>query len=284
MKPGIFDKLENIYKDVEQILHSTSYSPHTVRAYLGQLKAFLETVSPKLPSELGVKEIKTYISNLNKSGLSRSTVDQAINALHFLYTEVLHRPVPIKDFNRPPTRKAPPVILSGNEISRIAGAARELKHKLMILLAYTAGLRTSEIVGLLVGDLDLDNLTINVRGTGKKLNRTTVFAEILRSPIQFLIKGRKPSCYIFTGSEGSPLTTRAVTKFFKIALEESGITKKATPRTLRHSFTAHLLESGADLKIAQKLLGHTRSDVTSYYNGLWNLSDLNPEIELDSNN
>jgi site-specific recombinase XerD len=159
-----------------------------------------------------------------------------------------------------------------------------MKHKLMILLTYTAGLRTSEVVSLLVGDLDLNDLTINVRGRGKKRNRTTVFAEILRSPIQFLIKGREPSCYVFTGSEGNPLTTRAVTKFFKAALEASGITKKATPRTLRHSFTAYLLESGADLKIVQRLLGHTRSDVTSYYGGLWDLSDLNPEIELDLNN
>jgi site-specific recombinase XerD len=281
---SILDKLENIYKDVEQILHSTHYSPHTVRAYLGQLKNFLETISPKLPSELGVKEIKTYIAYLNKSGRSRSTIDQAINALYFLYTEVIHRPVLIRDINRPAIRKAPPVILSGNEISRIASATRDIKHKLMILLTYTAGLRTSEVVNLLVGDLNLDNFTINVKGTGKKRNRTTVFAEILKSPIQFLIKGREPSCYVFTGSEGNPLTTRAVTKFFKVALEASGINKKATPRTLRHSFTAYLLESGADLKIAQRLLGHTRSDVTSYYDGLWNFSDLNPEIELDSNN
>ncbi len=284
MKPAIIDKLDSIYKDVEQILHSTHYSPHTVRAYLGQLKAFIETVSPKLPSELGVKEIKTYIGYLTKSGRSRSTIDQAINALHFLYTEVLHRPVLIRDINRPAVKRTPPVILSGNEISRIVSATRNLRHKLIILLAYTAGLRTSEVVNLLVGDLNLDNLTINVRGSGKRRNRTTVFAEILRSPIQFLIEGRKPSCYIFTGSEGNPLTTRAVTKFFKAALKASGISKNATPRTLRHSFTAYLLESGADLKIAQRLLGHSRSDVTSYYGGLWNLSDLNPEIELNSNN
>ncbi len=284
MKPGILDILDNIYKDVERILHSTHYSPHTIRAYLCQLKAFLETVSPKLPSELSVKEIKIYIANLNKSGRSRSTIDQAINALHFLYTEVIHRPVLIRDLERPTIRRTPPVILSGNEISRIASATRDLKHKLMILLAYTAGLRTSEVVNLLVGDLNLDNLTINVRGSGKRRNRTTVFAEILRSPIQFLIESRKPSCYVFTGFEGNPLTTRAVTKFFKTALEASGINKKATPRTLRHSFTAHLLQSGADLKIAQRLLGHTRSDITSYYGGLWNLSDLNPEIKLDSNN
>ncbi len=284
MKPGILSKLDNIYKDVERILHSTHYSPHTIRAYLGQLKAFLETVSPKLPSELSVKEIKTYIAYLNKSGRSRSTVDQAVNALNFLYTEVIHRSVLIRDINRPAIRKAPPVILSGNEISRIASATRDMKHKLMILLTYTAGLRTSEVVNLLVGDLNLENLTINVRGTGKRRNRKTILAEILRSPIQFLIESRKPSCYVFTGSEGNPLTTRAVTKFFKAALVASGINKKATPRTLRHSFTAHLLESGADLKIAQKLLGHTRSDITSYYGGLWNLTDLNPEIELDSNN
>ena len=284
MKHSILDKLENIFKDIERILHSTDYSPHTVRAYLGQLKAFLETVSPKLPSELSVKEIREYIEYLTKSGRSRSTIDQAINALHFLYTEVIHRPVHIRNLNRPAIRKAPPVILSGNEISRIASATRDLKHKLIILLTYTAGLRTSEVVNLLVGDLNLDNLTINVRGSGKRRNRTTVFAEILRSPIQFLIKGRKPSCYVFTGSEGNPLTTRAVTKFFKTALKASGISKDATPRTLRHSFTAHLLQSGADLKIAQRLLGHTRSDITSYYGGLWNLSDLNPEIELDSNN
>jgi site-specific recombinase XerD len=284
LKPGILDKLENIYKDFEQILHSTHYSPHTVRAYLGQLKAFLETVSPKLPSELSMKEIGVYIGHLTKSGRSRSTIDQAINALHFLYTEVLHHPVLIRDIDRPAVKRTPPVILSGNEITRIVAATRKLKHKLIILLSYTAGLRTSEVVNLLVGDLNLENLTINVRGSGKKRNRTTVFAEILRSPIQSLIEGRKPSCYIFTGSEGNPLTTRAVTKFFKAALEASGITKKATPRTLRHSFTAYLLESGADLKIAQRLLGHTRSDVTSYYGGLWNLSDLNPEIELNSNN
>jgi site-specific recombinase XerD len=281
MKPGILDKLEGTYKDVEQILHSTHYSPHTIRAYIGQLNTFLKTVSPKLPSELSMKEIRAYIDHLIKSGYSRSTVDQAVNALHFLYNEVIHRPVLIRDIDRPNVRRTLPVILSGNEISKIAGATREPKHKLMILLAYTAGLRTSEVVSLLVGDLNLDNLTINVRGSGKKLNRTTFFAEILKSPIQYLIKGRKPSCYVFTGSEGSPLTTRAVTKFFKIALEKSGINKKATPRTLRHSFTAYLLESGADIKIAQRLLGHIRSDITSYYGGLWDLSDLNPELELD---
>lgn len=283
MKQKVCDKLENVCKNIERILHSTHYSPHTVRAYLGQLKSFLETVSPKLPSELGVKEIKTYIGHLIESGRSRATVDQAINALHFFYTEVIHRPVLIRDLKRPATIRTPPVILSDDEISKIASATRNLKHKLMILLAYTAGLRTSEVVNLLVGDLNLNNLTLTVRGNEKRRSRTTVFAEILRSPIQFFIEGRKPSCYVFTGSEGNPLTTRAVTKFFKTALEVSGINKKATPRTLRHSFTAHLLESGADLGIVQRLLGHTRSDVTSYYGKLWELPDLNPENELDLN-
>lgn len=274
------ETLDSIYNDCEQILVSSHYSTHTVRAYLGQLRMFLAVTAPRPPSELSAKEIKTYIVNLVKAGSSRSTIDQAVNSLHFLYSEVFKRPVHLRDVQRPVSKRTPPVILTGEEVSRIADATGNLKHKLIILLAYTAGLRTSEVVNLQVRDFDHDNLTISVRGNGKKRNRTTIFAEILLSPIQTITRDKKPFCYLFTGYEGKPLTPRAVSKFFKIALDASGIGKIATPGTLRHSFTALILESGVDLKIAQKLLGHTRSDVTSYYSKLWLHPDPDSNIEM----
>lgn len=276
MKQVTFD---SIYKDFEQLLISSHYSTHTVRAYLGQLRAFLKVTAPKSPSELSTKEIKAYIANLVKAGSSRSIIDQAVNSLHFLYSEVFKHPVPLRDMQRPASKRNAPVILTGEEVCRIADATGNLKHKLIILLAYTAGLRISEVVNLQVRDFDHDNLTISVRGSGKRRNRTTIFSEILLSPIQTITQGKNPFCYLFTGYKGKPLTPRAVSKLFKIALEASGIGKTATPRTLRHSFTALILESGVDLKIAQKLLGHTRSDVTSYYSNLW--LNLDPDSKME---
>lgn len=251
---------------LEMKLKSCSYRPQTINAYLGQLRAFFRYIEPKDPRRLSDEEILEYLVYLNNSRKSRSTVDQAINALRFLWNEIYEQPFPVQDIPRPEKKNRVPVILTLDEVKRIAVAAENLKHRLMIEVAYSAGLRVSELVATKVGDVNLAEKALFVKGEGKNpKGRTTIFSGGLKDAIARQIGNKKPEDYLFPSERGGKLTTRAFAKYFKAALEASGVKKEATPHSLRHSFATFLLHNGVGVAALQNLLGHVRRESTSFY-------------------
>ena len=254
---------------IENQMRKHDYSHQTVKAYQGQLKSFFIRISPRLPHEATNEDLHEFINHLNETKKSRSTIDQAVNALRFLWKEVLSREFPIEDISRPVKKERQPVFLTLEEVQRIAMASENLKHRLMIEMAYSAGLRVSEVVNIKVQDVDLENKSLFVCGFGKNpKGRTTIFSGDLEDAIVRQIGMKKPSDLLFPSERGGRLTTRAFAKYFKAALESSGVKKAATPHSLRHSFAALLLQTGEKVRTVQNLLGHVRRESTNFYTKL----------------
>ena len=254
---------------IEGQLRARDYSYQTVKAYLGQLKSFLAHIHPRSPQEATNEDLHEYMDYLIESNKSRSTIDQTVNALRFFWNEGFGRDFPMENISRPEKKERQPVFLALEEVRQIAMAAGNLKHRLMIELAYSAGLRVSEVVNILVRDVNLENKNLFVRGTGKKpKGRTTIFSRNLEDAIARQIGIKKPDDYLFPSERGGRLTTRAFAKYFKAALEASGIEKHATPHSLRHSFAALLLQAGTKVRTVQNLLGHVRRESTIFYTKL----------------
>ncbi len=255
----------NLFESFNSQLMLRDYSPKTIRAYLGQLRAFVRFFRARHPQDLTSADIRGYLLHLVEADLSRSAVDQALNALRFLYTELYHQPLELKDIPRPKLEHKLPVVLSREEVQQLAVAAGNPKHRLMIEVMYAAGLRVSEIVQVRVKEINLQDLTLSVAGSQGKKDRVTVLADTLRDALSRQMGGKNPSDYLFPSERGGALTTRSVAKFFKAALANSGIAKEATPHSLRHSFAVHLLEAGTDIRHISQLLGHARQETTRIY-------------------
>jgi site-specific recombinase XerD len=254
-----------LFDGIQSELTLREYSPKTIKAYLGQLRAFVRFFEARHPQDLTNEDIHSYLLHLVEAGLSRSAVDQALNAIRFLYAEMYGKPFALKNIPRPKMEQRLPVVLFREEVKQIAIAAGNSKHRLMIEVMYAAGLRVSEIVQVRVKDIDLERLTLVVRGGAGKQDRTTVLAESLRDALSRQMAGKKSSEFLFPSERGGALTTRSVAKFFKAALDAAGVEKEATPHSLRHSFATHLLEAGTDIRYIQQLLGHARLETTRIY-------------------
>ena len=163
-----------------------------------------------------------------------------------------------------------PIVLSREEIRNIIDSIRNLKHKLIISLAYGAGLRISEVVNLKVKDVNLEELTIHLKNAKGKKDRITIFPEKIRSNLKSLIIGKKSDDYLFESERGGKLTERTAQKVFENALRRAGIKKDATFHSLRHSFATHLLENGVDIRYVQELLGDRNIRTTQVYTQVTN--------------
>jgi len=152
----------------------------------------------------------------------------------------------------------------------VISSIKNLKHKLIISLAYGAGLRVSEVVNLKIKDINLDELTIHLKNAKGKKDRITIFSEKIKNDLQNLIAGKNLNDYLFESERGGKLTERTVQKVFENALRGAGIKKDATFHSLRHSFATHLLENGVDVRYVQELLGHANIRTTQVYTKVTN--------------
>lgn len=253
---------------IEVKLQLCDYKPQTINAYLGQLRAFFRYVKPLDPRRFSSDELRAYLVHLNERGKSRSTTDQTVQALRFLWREFYDLPFPLEeeDIPRPQRKDRVPVLLTQEEVKRIAIAAENLKHRLMIELAYSAGLRVSEVVNVRAGDVNLLENTLFVRREGRPgEGRNTIFSYSLGDAISRQIGMKQPDDFLFPSQRGGKLTTRTFAKYFRAALEASAVVKEATPYSLRHSFATSLLRNGSNVPTVQNLLGHARRESTRFY-------------------
>lgn len=263
----------SINQKLRLALRLKGYSAKTTKAYCGHVRRYIEAKSTNMPDEPNGKavhsgrlDVQWYTQYLLNQGHSHAYVNQAISALRFLAKEVLKQSAQKHEYIRPKSEKKLPYVLSEEEVMLILQAVDNLKHRAMLYLAYSSGLRVSEVVRLKISDLDISRSTLLVRqGKGRK-DRYTMLSNAAWEIVQAYILSEKPGHWLFPGqTKGKHLTERSLQKVFNQALKRSGIKKDAGIHVLRHSFATHLLEAGTDLRYIQELLGHLNSSTTERY-------------------
>jgi len=260
--------MENILDKTERMLRLRNYSSKTRKSYLLYIKEYI-IFAKKHNIESKQKAIEEFLLNKHKRRQSPQTINLALNAVKFLYKEVLGDPQKI-ELKFAKRSKKLPIVLSRGEVEKIIQATDNAKYKLMISLGYACGLRVSEVVSIKVNDLDINELVIHIKNAKGRKDRISVLPEKLQDDLRNLIAGKMGNEYLFTSNRGGKLTTTSLQKMFRKSLDKTGIKKKATFHSLRHSFATHLLENGTDVRYVQELLGHANIRTTQIYTQVTN--------------
>ncbi|MCX2739419.1 tyrosine-type recombinase/integrase [Pontibacter anaerobius] len=250
-------------------LYLLNYSLNTIRTYHSLLLRFLNGHSEGLEviNGFGTQEINEYHRQMVQSQkYSFSLINQSINAVKFYFHRVLGRhTLDLSQIERPEKPHRLPTVLSKEEVKRILLATDNLKHRCMLQLLYSGGLRISEVINLRLTDVQSGRNMLLIRGGKGKKDRTTLLSQRLLESLRAYYKVYRPKVWLFEGQQGGQYTVESLRNVFRAAREKAAVRTKATPHTLRHSFATHLLEQGTDLRYIQTLLGHRSSKTTEIY-------------------
>lgn len=250
-------------KKMENEMRLKAMSPRSMRAYGSCVRSFLEFVGDGF-ERLDEQKVKAFLLQKQDEGLAPQSVNLYLNGITFFYRHVMNEQVKL-DIRFAKIPKRLPVVLSHGEVLRLIDSYANRKHKLLVSLAYGAGLRVSEVVHLCVRDLDFERWLLTVRSGKGNRDRQTLFPEKLRNDLRVVCAFRDPQDYLFMSERGGRLSTRTAQKVFEQGLKRAGVTRPATFHSLRHSFATHLLENGTDIRFVQELLGHVSIRTTQRY-------------------
>lgn len=259
-------KKRTLRERMEQEMQIRNYRESTIKSYVG-LIANLSKHYNLSPAKITLRQFKDYLYyRVQINGVSTSTVNQTIGAYKILVQDVLGRNWEQFKVKRPRKERKLPVVLSQEEVVKLFGNVKNLKHLTAFSVAYSSGLRLGEVVALQAKDIDSERMQILVmNGKGNKM-RYSILAKELLPLLRTYYRLYKPGEYLFEGQKKNKhLNERSLSVAFKKCLKKSGIQKDASFHTLRHSFATHLLEQGTNLKVIQLLLGHNSLKTTSIY-------------------
>ncbi|MBE3562166.1 MAG: tyrosine recombinase XerC [Hydrogenibacillus schlegelii] len=262
-------------------------SRRTIEAYAADVRslmAFLAEVGVRRPEDVTPVLARQYVAALLKAGLSRRTVARRVSGarafFRYLVREGWLPADPFAAVRLLRRGRRLPKALMPDEMPKLLAAPAEspigLRDRAMLELLYASGLRVSELVGLVLGDLDLGRRLVTVKGKGGK-GRIVPFGRPAAAALaRYLEQGRPallrrapaPVEHVFVGVRGAPLSDRAVRRRLERLRREAGIAARATPHVLRHTFATHLLDGGADIRVVQELLGHVNLSTTQIYTHL----------------
>lgn len=248
-----------------QQMELKGYSKNTISTYIDCLVSLSKHYKTS-PDLLSVDQIREYFHyKLTVEKLSKSWVNQTIGALKILYCEVLRRDWDDMAIPRPRREKKLPVVLSKDEISRIINTTKNVKHKALLMVTYSSGLRLGEVCNLRPGDIDSERMMVRVVQAKGAKDRYTILSPVTLAFLREYWKMYRVKNFLFENSDHEPLAHKTVQSAFKKALQKSGVKKDVGIHSLRHSFATHLMEQGVSLPIIQQLLGHTSLRTTSIY-------------------
>lgn len=254
---------------MKERLQLKAYSALTIRTYLNEMAQLLYTLKEIPADELTPDHLRRYfVYCFEKLHLTENTLHSRINALKFYYEQVLHREKFFWEIPRPKKQLQLPAFFNKNEIAAIIGAAGNIKHKTLLMLAYSSGLRVSEVVNIRTKDIDSQRMCILVRQAKGKKDRIVPLSPVLLVMLREYYKIMKPGVngYLFQGQgEGQPYSSRSLQLVLAAAKKKAGILKPGSIHALRHSFATHLLDKGTDVTMIMKLLGHNDLKTTLRY-------------------
>lgn len=259
-------KFETEITALEQALLLKRYSWRTIKNYKSCFRKFLLHHEPLHPREITRSQMEAYLVKLIKErNISESHHKQIVAALGTYYREIARQETKVFQFAQPKKSKKLPQVLTETEVVRLLQAIDNPKHRSILMLVYSAGLRLSEVINLRLNDLQPEKQRLYVHGGKGKKDRCTLLAPKVWDQLQHYQELYQPIEWLFEGQTGGPYSARSVQNIFSRAKERAGINPYATVHTLRHSFATHLLEKGVDLRYIQELLGHSSSRTTEIY-------------------
>jgi len=238
----------------------------TQRGYLREA-ANLAKYFNKSPEQLGEDELKDYLLHLMKERhLSDGTLRFYVAGLKFLYRTTLKREWPVEKIRWPRAKRKLPVVLDLSEVESLFSVTKNLKHKAILMITYSSGLRVSETARLKLIDIDSKRMMVRItQGKGGK-DRYSILSQRALEHLRQYWQRYRPTEWLFEGAKkGDPITPHSIQLMFYVARKRAGITKPASIHSLRHSFATHLIEAGTSLHHVQMLLGHRSPTTTTVY-------------------
>jgi integrase/recombinase XerD len=273
IKPPIEEKpIEKINKSkiwldqFRQYLENKRYSKSTIDNYISHVTHFLNFIKADNPEELTNEDINKYVHEYIIRG-QRSTSFQnvAVSALKKFFSIVQNLYVDIDEFERPKEGRKLPSVFNQKEVKRLIDSTTNIKHKLILSIIYSSGLRLGESVNIKLSDIDTHRKLICIRQAKGKKDRYSILAKNMIPLLKLYYNTYKPEVWLFENEKGEKYSKGSVQKIFKKAKEKANINKHGGVHTLRHSFATHLLDKGTDLRYIQELLGHRSSKTTEIY-------------------
>jgi len=256
----------NIPEAYINLLDQKHYSENTKAIYLSYFGDFIRHFTSRDLSNIEKEEINSYILKLiREKSISASQQNQRINAIKFYYEKVLGRHKEYYEIERPRQEKKLPDVLSKQEVKMILESAENLKHKTIIALIYSCGIRRSEIVNLQIKELDFSRMLIKIIAAKGKKDRYVQLSPGLLPLLEDYLKKYEPKQFLFNGQTNLQYTGSSILKMLQKIAKKAGIKKRVYPHILRHSFATHHLEQGTDLRYIQEWLGHESSKTTEVY-------------------
>ncbi len=270
--------INKILKKIEIEIKLRGFSKQTSKMYKLYNKEFL-TRYPIKPEDITEDDIKIYLAEkLTDENLSTKSVSLIKSALLFYYNEILNKKFNIKT---PKIKKTTPIVLTKIEIEKLFSVIDNIKHKLILKLYYSSGLRLSEATNLRKKDLDFNENVIWIRnGKGGK-DRMSILSNSLSKELENYSQHKTKNDFIFTNKYGDPIGERVIQYAMQHAKDKAKIDKDIHIHTLRHSFATHLLENGVDIRKIQELLGHSDLSTTQIYTTISNAELKKVKSPLD---
>jgi site-specific recombinase XerD len=244
-------------KICKQKLNYLNYSENTIKCYLHYINEFIK-LQDKSTVHLTSSDFQTYLDNYKFTSISQQ--NQVINAIRFLYKEVLGKKYDKVSFKRPKSEKKLPIVIDGEFIKNRLSKIENLKHKTILTLTYSVGLRVSEVVNLKIEDIDSNRMLIHIKNAKGRKDRVVPLSQYVLDLLREYWKEYKPKEYLFNGQNSLQYSVGSCQKIYKKYIDnESSI------HTLRHSSFTGLLENGTNLRTIQKIAGHSSSKTTEIY-------------------
>ncbi|APY06898.1 integrase [Winogradskyella sp. J14-2] len=274
---------QQAYLDLDRQLSLKKYSYSTKRIYLAEFWHLLMLLDDYDVSHLSPKRLKDYfLYCVNEKKMGERKINGKINAIKFYFEQVLNRPKMFFDIPRPKKPLTLPKMLSKSEVKRLFNVTSNLKHRVALQLSYGMGLRVSEVVNLMVIDVDSKRMVVHVRGAKGKKDRYVPLPKSILPSLREYYMCYRPKVYLFEGQYGGRYAKSSLQQVFKKAMHKAGIKKQIGIHGLRHSYATHLLEAGADMRFIQELLGHNSIKTTQVYTKVTPRSKSKIKSPLDS--
>jgi integrase/recombinase XerD len=263
-------KNQKIIKICEQKFIYLNYSPRTQKNYLPHIKSFLYSLGDKQIIHCNSLDFQSYLDNFNFTSVSQQ--NQVINSIRFLYKEVLGKKYDKVRFKRPKSEKKLPKVIDQNFIKEKLSKIENIKHKAILTLTYSVGLRVSEIVNLKIEDIDSKRMLIHIKNAKGRKDRVVPLSLTVLELLRGYYKEYKPKEYLFNGQNSTKYSIGSCQAIYKKYIDQN-----SSIHTLRHSSFTGLLENGVDLRVIQKIAGHSSSKTTEIYTHVSNqiLSKVN---------
>ncbi len=250
-------KGQSTLKKCKQKLNYLNYSDNTVKIYVHYINQFLQA-QEKSTLHLNANDFQGYLDNYNFTSISKQ--NQVINAIRFLYKEVLNKQYNKVSFRRPKKQKALPRVIDQETIKAKLNNIKNIKHRALLSLAFSVGLRVSEVLNLKIKDIDSQRMIIHIKNAKGRKDRIVPLSPKILQLLRQHYKTNQPKEYMFNGQFGGMYSRTSCNNLFKKHIDQSGHF-----HLLRHSALTSMLENGTDLRVIQKIAGHSSSKTTEIY-------------------